>query len=82
MHTCGRWYATVVAGPPHLLPVAVLACPPLELSRLNSDRHGLVDAWCSCKSDAASMSQLVSQAARLPSNTWRVRVEGEVQVRA
>ena len=35
MHTCGRWYAAIAAGPPHLLPAAVLACPALDIDSLS-----------------------------------------------
>ena len=52
----------------------MLACPPLEVTRSDNGKQAY-------KTDTANTLGLVSEAARVPALTWRVRVEGEAQVR-
>lgn len=72
MHTCGRWYAAIASGPPHLVPAAVLACPPLKTLEFVLEDY---------EEDEARALSLVSHAAQLPPQTWHVRLEGIRQVR-
>lgn len=69
MHTCSGWHAAMVAGPPALLPVAVLACPPLE-DMGQAEASGLAQA-----------GRLFRKAAGMPAWVLRVRIEGGAQVR-
>ena len=89
MHTCSGWYAAMAAGPLTLLPVAVLACPPLEVTRLDfpySHPHNLPDNEFRVKeayaADAAQALAVVNKAASMPRWLPRVRIEGAIQVRA
>lgn len=83
MHTCSRWYNAIAAGPPALVPAAVLACPPLKVIRLRSVHYTVTEAMIeeAYATDTASTVSLIGLAATLPCRTWRVRLEGVAQVR-
>lgn len=85
MHTCTGWYAAIAAGPPNLLPAAVLACAALNIDALESNCTWEEEDAPFKRAYSAGIAHtlaLLRQAANLPPFTMRVRIEGEAQVGA
>ena len=83
MHTCSGWFAALEAGPPTLLPAAVLAFPPLQ-RRPQNFWHGddptgdeIREVYATGMERALEM---VEKAASVFPRVRRVRIEGKFKV--